>query len=69
MTVQRIPFRMRNDSTQAIRVAITDRPVEIKTTSLSADVDQLPPAGTLETFLGDDDVVVFTPGGISIEKA
>lgn len=66
--IQRIRLRLRNESTRPLLMAITDRPVEIKTTSLGAQADQLPPMSTLETYLGDDDVVVLTAAGISIEK-
>lgn len=65
---QRIPFRLRNESGRPLLMTITDRPVEIKTTSLGAQADQLPPMSTLVTFLGDDDIVVFTAEGISIKK-
>ena len=69
MTIQRIPFRLKNESIRSLPMDITDRPVEVKTTSLGAAPDQLPPMSTLETFLGDDDVVVITAdGGIRIEK-
>lgn len=65
---QRITFRLKNNSTRPIIMSIVDRPVEIKTTSLGAQADQLPPMSTLVTFLGDDDIVVLTADGISIEK-
>lgn len=66
--VQRIPIQIKNESVSPLLVSITDRPVEIKTTSLGAGADQLPPMSVLETYLGDDDIVVLTAGGISIEK-
>ncbi len=68
MTVQRIPLRIKNDSARPLLMDITDRPVEIKTTSLGALANQLPPMSTLVTFLGDDDVIVLTAEGISIKK-
>ena len=68
MTVQRIKFRIRNDGNRSYLISITDRPVEITTTSLSADADQLPPMSELSTYFGDDDVLVLTPEGIGIKK-
>lgn len=65
---QRIPFRLKNNSTRSLHVDIKDRPVEVQTTSLGAAPDQLPPMSTLSTFLGDDDILVFTADGIAIEK-
>lgn len=65
---QRIPLRLRNESARSLLMSITDRPVEIKTTSLGAGADQLPPMSTLETYLGEDDVIVITAEGIGIEK-
>ena len=65
---QRIPFRVRNESNRPLLLSITDRPVEIVTTSLGAEAGQLPPMSTLETFFGDDDVLVMSADGISIEK-
>lgn len=64
----RIPFRVRNESNRSLLLSITDRPVEIATTSLGAAAGQLPPMSTLETFFGDDDVLVVSADGISIEK-
>lgn len=65
---QRIQLRLRNESARPIHIDIPDRPVEVKTTSLGAGADQLPPMSTLETYLGDDDVIVLTADGISIKK-
>ncbi len=68
MTVQRIKFRIKNNSTRPYLISITDRPFEIKTTSLGAGADQLPPMSELSTYFGDDDVLVLTPEGIGIKK-
>lgn len=65
---QRIPLRLRNESARSLLMSITDRPVEVKTTSLGAGANQLPPMSTLETYLGEDDVVVLTADGVSIKK-
>lgn len=65
---QRIPFQLQNKSNRPLLMSITDRAVEVETTSLGADPGQLPPMSTLKTFLGDDDVVVLTADGIGIEK-
>lgn len=66
--IQRIPLRLRNESARPLHISITDRPVEVKTTSLGAGPDQLPPMSVLETYLGDDDIIVLTADGISIKK-
>jgi len=66
--VQRIPLHFKNESNRALFVRITDRPVEIQTTSLGAAADTLPPMSALKTFLGDDDIIVFTADAISIQK-
>lgn len=68
MTTQRIKFRVRNEGSRSYLISITDRPVEVTTTSLSAGADQLPPMSELSTYLGDDDVFVLTPEGIGIKK-
>jgi hypothetical protein len=68
MTVQRIKFRIKNNGSNPYLISITDRPVEIKTTSLGAGADQLPPMSELTTYFGDDDVFVLAPDGIGIEK-
>lgn len=65
---QRIPFRLKNNSTRSLHFDIKDRLVEVKTTSLGGAPDQLPPMSLLSTFLGDDDIFVITADGIGIEK-
>lgn len=68
MIEQRIQFQLRNESPRSLFMSITDRPVEVDTTSLGAAPDQLPPMSTLRTFFGDDDVLVLTADGLSIKK-
>ena len=65
---QRIPLRIRNDSSRALMIEMPDRPIEIKTTSLGAGANQLPPMSLLTGFIGDDDILVITPDGIKIVK-
>lgn len=65
---QRIPFKIRNKAGRSFKVRITDRRTEVKTTSLGAAADELPPLSVLTTFFGDDDVLVLTTDGIAIEK-
>ncbi len=51
-----------------IGVKINDRAFEIGTTSLAVDPNSLPPLGTLTTFLDEGEIIVWTVGGIEIEK-
>jgi len=65
---QRIPLKIKNKAGRSFKIHITDRPLEIKTTSLGAAADELPPLSVLTTFLGDDDVFVLTADGFGVEK-
>lgn len=65
---QRINLKIRNKSGRSFRMSIVDRPAKVKTTSLGAAADELPPLSLLTTFIGDDDVLVLLADGIGIEK-
>lgn len=60
---------IRNDRIQPVPFTITDRPVEVKTSSLSAAPGTVPPLSTLSFYLQEGDVIVLQPeGGITVEK-
>jgi hypothetical protein len=60
---------IRNDRIQPVPFTITDRPIEVKTSSLSAAPDTVPPMSTLSLHLQEGDVIVLQQeGGITIEK-
>lgn len=60
---------IRNDRVQPVPFNITDRPVEVKTTSLSAAPDTIPPVSTLSLHLQEGDVIVLQQeGGITVER-
>jgi hypothetical protein len=60
---------IRNDRIQPVPFTITDRPIEVKTSSLSAAPDTVPPSSTLSFHLQEGDVIVLQrEGGITIEK-
>lgn len=60
---------IRNERIQPVPFTITDRPVEVKTSSISAAPDMLPALSTLSVHLQEDDVIVLQQeGGITIEK-
>ncbi len=60
---------IRNDRIQPVPFTITDRPVEVKTSSLGAAPDTVPPMSTLTLHVQEGDVIVLQQeGGITIEK-
>lgn len=60
---------IRNDRIQPVPFSIVDRPVEVKTSSLGAAPDTVPPLSTLSFHLQEGDVIVLQPeGGITVEK-
>lgn len=61
---------IRNNRVQPIMYEITDRPVEIKTTSLGAPPDSIPAMSTMTVYLRENDVITLTQeGGIIIKQA
>lgn len=59
----------RNERIQPVLYLITDRPVEVKTTSLSAAPDTIPPLSELSFHLQEGDVILLTPdGGIAVKR-
>lgn len=60
---------IRNDRAQPVPFNITDRPVEVKTTSLSAAPDTVPAMSTLSFHVQEGDVIVLQQeGGITVER-
>ena len=60
---------IRNDRIQPVPYNITDRPTEVKTSSLSAAPNTLPALSTLSFHLFEGDVIVLQQdGGITVEK-
>ena len=62
-------IKIRNERIQSVPYLITDRPVEVKTTSLSDPADSIPPMSEMTYYAREGDVLVLTAeGGIKIEK-
>lgn len=60
---------IKNNRVQPIMYAITDRPVEIQTTSLGAPPDSIPAMSTMTVHLQENDVITLTQeGGIIIKR-
>ncbi len=60
---------IKNDRVQPLPYTITDRPVEVKTTSLGAAPDTIPPMSIMTVHFRDGDVLTFTPeGGIVLKN-
>lgn len=60
---------IRNERIQPVLYTITDRPVEVTTTSLSAAPDTIPPLSQLSFHLQEGDVIVLTPdSGIAVKR-
>ena len=58
---------IRNERVQPVLYSITDRPVEVTTTSLSASPDTIPALSELSFHLQEGDVIVLLPeGGIAV---
>ncbi len=61
--------KIQNDRGQPVSYMITDRPVEIQTTSLGAAPDMIPPMSTMTVYLREGDVITLTQdGGIGIKN-
>ena len=64
-----VKLTIRNDRGQPMPYAITDRPVEVTTTSLGAAPDMIPPMSTMTVYVREEDVLTFTPeGGIALKS-
>ncbi len=62
-------MKIQNDGTRAIPFNITDRSVEVKTTSLGAPPDTLPAMSTMTFPLQEGEKLVFDQdGGFTIKK-
>ncbi len=60
---------IKNNRVQPVMYAITDRPVEVQTTSLGAPPDSIPAMSTMTLHLRENDVITLTPeGGIIIKQ-
>ncbi len=60
---------IRNERVQPVMYSITDRPIEVTTTSLGAAPDTIPALSELSFHLQEGDVIVLTPeGGIAVKK-
>ena len=60
---------IQNNRPNPVIYSITDRPVEVRTTSLGAAPDTIPAMSTMTLHLQEDDVITLTAeGGISVEK-
>lgn len=60
---------IRNERIQPVMYLITDRSVEVKTTSLIAAPDTIPPLSDLSFHLQEGDVILLTPeGGIAVKR-
>ena len=61
--------KIKNDRLQPMLYSITDRPVEIQTTSLGASPDTIPPMSIMTVYLRENDVITLTQeGGIIIKQ-
>lgn len=62
-------MKIQNNSARAIPFNITDRSVEVKTTSLGAPPDTLPAMSTMTFPFHPDEKLVFNQeGGFAIQK-
>lgn len=62
-------MKIQNDGTRAIPFNITDRPTEVKTTSLGAPPDTLPAMSTMTFPMQEGEMIVFDQdGGFTIKK-
>ena len=62
-------IKIRNERIQSVIYQITDRSVEVKTTSRGDPADSIPPMSELTYYAREGDVIILTPeGGIKIEK-
>ncbi len=62
-------MKIQNNSTRTIPFNITDRSVEVKTTSLGASPDTLPAMSTITFPLHEGEKLVFDQdGGFAIKK-
>ncbi len=60
---------IKNNRVQPVLYSITDRPIEIQTTSLGAPADTIPAMSTMTLHLQENDVITLTQeGGIVVEK-
>ena len=60
---------IKNDRLQPMMYSITDRPVEIKTTSIGSPPDTIPPMSIMTVYLRENDVITLTQeGGITIKQ-
>ena len=61
--------KIKNDRLQPMMYSVTDRPVEIKTTSIGSAPDTIPPMSTMTIYLRENDVITLTQeGGITIKQ-
>lgn len=61
--------KIKNNRVQPIMYSITDRSVEIQTTSLGAPPDSIPAMSVMTVHLRENDVITLTPeGGIIIAQ-
>ncbi len=61
--------QIKNNRVQPVMYSITDRPVEISTTSLGAAPDTIPAMSTMTLHFQENDVITLTPeGGIIVER-
>jgi len=62
-------MKIQNDGTRAIPFNITDRPIEVKTTSPGAPPDTLPAMSTITFPFHEGEKIVFDQdGGFTIKK-
>ncbi len=60
---------IQNNRANPVAYSITDRPVEVRTTSLGAAPDTIPAMSTMTLHLQENDVITLTAeGGIMVEK-
>ncbi len=61
-------LKIKNMRVQPVMYQITDRNVEVKTTSLGAPADSIPAMSEMTYYAREGDVLILTPeGGIKIE--
>ena len=60
---------IQNNRANPVAYSITDRPVEVRTTSLGAAPDTIPAMSTMTLHLQENDVITLTAeGGIMVKK-
>lgn len=60
---------IQNNRVQSVAYSITDRPVEVRTTSLGAAPDTIPAMSTMTLHLQENDVITLTAeGGITVAR-